>query len=206
MVVVAIIGTLTSLAMPIARGLVEKAKDAEAPLNVRSLASLATAYYHGENDKVLLVAGGTNGMQTFNNFTSETSCQNSLVPNIGFKMTDCRKVHFVYGFLVAEGKQPRAYAVEGGTLGNKRIFSRCCASSFWLATGESATQVMRPSKGGSECGSNLNSFLLSKIGMSGSILDLDENGTVTGSEYGLITGPLNTVVAGTPMSHIIGCP
>ncbi len=206
MVVVAIVATLASLTIPIARGLVEKARDAEAPLNVKSLASLATAYYHGENDKVLLLASGSNGLQTFNTFTSETSCRNTLVPNIGFKMTDCRKIYFVYGILVAEGKQPRAYAIEGGTLGNKRVFSRCCASSFWLATGESATQVMRPSKGGAECGSTLSSFLISKIGTSDSILDLDENGTVTGGEYGLITGPLNTVAAGTPMSHIIGCP
>ncbi len=132
MVVIAIISTLATIAMPVARDLLSQAKTAEATTNVRLLSALIKAY------KVEFPAASFMQQVSINDFSSDTSCNTSAANTFGFRLTSCRNIGYVYvTYMTSIESVFTAAAYEGKLNGTKRVYPRCSNNmDVWLADGQ----------------------------------------------------------------------
>lgn len=120
MVVVAIIGVLSALAVPRFRVFQAKARQAEAKTNLSHIYTLQQAY-HGDNDVyVNLSTTGFSG--------SGTNCPDN---DLGFELNPCEKSR--YGYQVADAATDVFTAeATSGSAGNNRVLPGCQADEWTI--------------------------------------------------------------------------
>lgn len=191
MVVIAIIGTLVAVSTPIFKRYNARAKETEGAVNVRLLAAQAESY-RSEIDNVNLGTGHVSA----NDFSTERSCVLSTA--VAFKLTDCRKVNFIYGVMGSTTGSSRVWAVEGGMKGRKRINNSCRGVSVWSADSGAVYHAMSPPSSDVDCGTYLNSKLSSNMGSQNLAMDFNGDGVVNNTDsallgYLVVTMRLDTV-------------
>ncbi len=210
--VVGIIGMLASMSMTAMENFFARAKEVEGQTNARYARMLAKVYFEDGENATTLVSGANTSMSGLsrNDYSSETSCHypgNSVTSQLNFKLKNCTKANYVYYF-ISSNSQFAIFALEGGTRGAKRIYSKCCGSSMWLANENGVFHSINPSNG-QDCVLTASSIAISKIGSADPKFDLDGNGTVSPGE-GTIIG--NTFALydlyppGYSNNHISSCP
>ena len=119
MIVVAIIGILAALAVPRFQTFQAKARQAEVKTNLSHVWTLQTSY-HGDNDGFW----GTDQAPLSDSGSANSSdCIQSN--GIGFKLTDCTKVRYVYRIVGASsGTDFEARGLES----SHRVFPGCTAA------------------------------------------------------------------------------
>jgi len=135
MIVVAIIGILAALAIPRFQQFQAKSKQAEARSNLAHIYTLQLSY-NGDNDTFsnfdLLTLGGAtdqgghtvNGSASAGVWLDVNTC--NTTNDIGFRVTDCKKVRYVY---VNVGNQNQftatAAELDAGGSTTRRVFPGC---------------------------------------------------------------------------------
>lgn len=90
MIVVAIIGILAALAIPRFQGFQARARQAEGKSNLNHIYTLQQSY-HGDNDAYSAITAMGTSVGTAGDVTA---C--NVANDIGFRLTDCRKVRYQY--------------------------------------------------------------------------------------------------------------
>ena len=104
----------------------QRAKQAEAKMNVRSVTALVHSYVSEDNTLSTGIA------LTTGSFVTTDSCNNGNV--IGFAVTDCQKQSYRYFASGANTEQITGIAVEQrDSNGNKSVFPKCASQDIWLA-------------------------------------------------------------------------
>lgn len=135
MIVVAIIGILAALAIPRFQSFQSKSRQAEARSNLAHIYTLQVSY-NGDNDTfsnfTLLTLGGSTaiaggvavGTAAASAWSTYNSC--NTTNDIGFRVTDCKKVRYVYS---NAGKQNQftasATEMDAGGATSRRVFPGC---------------------------------------------------------------------------------
>ncbi len=210
--VIAIVGVLTTISLPVIRDFQSRAKESEGSLNVRTIYALIHNYLNDENDRLSNVGLGLHfGTDAFtrNNFHSENSCKHfgSVTHEIGFKMEDCRKINYVY-YYFAHNRKFGVIALEGSHQGSKRVYSKCCGASMWVANEAGLFHSIRPSTP-TECILAATVLAGAAMGSNNSSFDLNGDGTVTVHETLAISsygGDFNLEPGSTPMDYLSSCP
>ena len=141
MIVVAIIGILAALAIPRFQQFQSKARQSEARGNLAHIYTLQVSY-NGDNDTFsggaqtngCLTAGGgstittTCGARSTAAWSTYNTC--NTANDIGFRITDCKKVRYVYS-LSGNQNQFTTTASEMDASGpsNRRVFPGCSGSN-----------------------------------------------------------------------------
>ena len=140
MIVVGIIGILAALAIPRFQQFQAKARQSEARSNMAHIYTLQTSY-NGDNDTfsnyscLSMGSGssytsgcGASGTATPGVWASYNAC--NTTNDIGFRVTDCKKVRFLY---VNTGNQNQftatAHELWGGTASSRRVFVGCSGNN-----------------------------------------------------------------------------
>jgi prepilin-type N-terminal cleavage/methylation domain-containing protein len=141
MIVVAIIGILAALAIPRFQTFQAKSRQAEARSNLAHIYTLQVSY-NGDNDTFsnftcLSMGTGTNtgvayssdcGTANAGAWAGVNTC--NTTNDIGFRVTDCKKVRYVY---VNAGSQNQFTATAsemfGGTALSRRVFPGCTGNA-----------------------------------------------------------------------------
>ena len=137
MIVVAIIGILAALAIPRFQQFQSKSRQSEARSNLAHIYTLQVSY-NGDNDTFsnfdcLSLGGATNAVTN-----SQSSCasassdvwQGSSACNttneIGFRVTDCKKVRYVYANIGNQNQfTATASEIDAGGATSRRVFPGC---------------------------------------------------------------------------------
>jgi len=140
MIVVAIIGILAALAIPRFQQFQSKSRQSEARSNLAHIYTLQVSY-NGDNDTFsnygcLSLGGATNVITN-----SVASCggassgvwQDSKACNttneIGFRVTDCKKVRYIYSNIGNQNKfTATAVEIDAGATTSRRVFPGCTSA------------------------------------------------------------------------------
>ena len=140
MIVVAIIGILAALAIPRFQQFQSKSRQSEARSNLAHIYTLQVSY-HGDNDTFstydcLSLGGATNAMTnsvascggaTSNVWQDSKSC--NTTNEIGFRVTDCKKVRYIYSNIASQNKfTATAVEIDAGTTVSRRVFPGCTSA------------------------------------------------------------------------------
>lgn len=121
MIVVAIIGVLSALAIPKFQTFQAKARMAESKTNLNSLYTLEESYFADNDTYVALAATGTNLAAA-----GGTCPQNTL----GFVPAPCNKSRYQYTTTAATTAAFTAQATTG-TGANNKVFPNCATADTW---------------------------------------------------------------------------
>lgn len=135
MIVVAIIGILAALAIPRFQQFQAKSKQAEARSNLAHIYTLQLSY-NGDNDTFsdstpLTLGGGNSGANSVNSpaFNSVWSGDQNLcntTNDLGFRVTDCKKVRYAYQNAGGQNQfTATATEMDGGNVQSRRVFPGC---------------------------------------------------------------------------------
>lgn len=130
MVVVAIIGILSALAIPRFRNFQAKARQAEAKTNLASIYTLETSYQAENDTYVALAAMGRNP-------AGGTTCAATNL--LGFYLTDCTKARYQYSTTAATVGAFTAQAITGTGQNNLVLPSTTCTSPDTWTINETRT-------------------------------------------------------------------
>lgn len=117
MVVVAIIGILSALAVPRFKVFQAKARQAEAKTNLSHIYTLEQSYF-GDNDVYINIAETGLG----------TTCEEN---DIGFQLQPCNGSRYKYVVSVSGGGAYFLAEAESGTGGANKVMSGCAAADHW---------------------------------------------------------------------------
>lgn len=140
MIVVAIIGILAALAIPRFQQFQSKSRQSEARSNLAHIYTLQVSY-NGDNDTFsnfdCLSLGGANNKLT----NSVASCGGSsagvwqgsnacnTTNDIGFRVTDCKKVRYVYSNIGNQNQfTATAVEIDAGAATSRRVFPGCSSA------------------------------------------------------------------------------
>jgi len=140
MIVVGIIGILAALAIPRFQQFQAKARQSEARSNLAHVYTLQVSY-NGDNDTfsnytcLSLGSGSTyssgcgfSGGATPGTWATANTCNTNN--DLGFRVTDCKKVRFIY---VNTGNQNKftatAHELWGGNTDSRRVFPGCSGNN-----------------------------------------------------------------------------
>jgi type IV pilus assembly protein PilA len=126
MIVVAIIGVLSALAIPKFQTFQAKARMAESKSNLNTLYTLEESYFADNDTYVALAATGTNLTAA-----GGTCPQNTL----GFVPAPCNKSRYQYTTTAATTAAFTAQAITG-TAANNKVFPGCATADTWTITNQ----------------------------------------------------------------------
>lgn len=198
MVVTAIISVLATIAMKISGDLNARAKESEGLANSKVLYAL-TKSYREENQGHM----ETTWRVSNNYYVTETGCNNSgSGATIGFKLTDCRKINFMYMVYFTSNFNVTAMAIEGSTITSKRIYPNCCGASLAVTNEHGSFQTISP-RNTASCGEPM----MDRVGaVDPTNMSFDLNGDNVADSND--NWPLVYTMMGNPnpMNYILSCP
>ena len=146
MIVVAIIGILAALAIPRFQQFQSKSRQSEARSNLAHIYTLQVSY-NGDNDTFsnfcqLSLGGATNKVtgstcaagQTASSVVWQGSSECNTTNEIGFRVTDCKKVRYVYANIGNQNQfTATASEIDAGGATSRRVFPGCstAAADTW---------------------------------------------------------------------------
>ncbi len=145
MIVVAIIGILAALAIPRFQQFQSKSRQAEARSNLAHIYTLQVSY-NGDNDTFSnfgCLTRGTASDGASNLGAAVATCAAATAPgawldynscnttnDIGFRVTDCKKVRYVYNNIGIQNQfTATASEIDGGGSSSRRVFPGCTANN-----------------------------------------------------------------------------
>ena len=123
MVVVAIIGILSALAIPRFRVFQAKARQAEAKTNLSHIYTLEQSYY-GDNDEYVQL-----GNTGFGNCNDDGESGSN---DLGFEINPCNKARYTYS-VAFDAAAPNLFlaTATSGTGAQNRVLAGCAAADTW---------------------------------------------------------------------------
>lgn len=200
--VVAIVALLAQLSMTSFEVFIDRAKNAEASTNLGVTSALVRSYF----DSGAVAPPGAFTLQNLsqNVYTTATSC--NYTNAVGFSIKNCKKTNFVYGLGYSSATNFSTFAVEGGTIGAKRIQPKCKGASLWLNHSASGLKHSIDTTNGTNCNTCFIITTMSKLGSSDLAFDFDGDGSVTIGDTSAPAGWFEMSPSfGTPLTHIGDC-
>ncbi len=137
MIVVAIIGILAAVAIPKFQFFMAKARQTEVKTNLNHIYTLQTSYFADNDSYALLPVVG----YSINSGSGGVVTNCNLPNDIGFNLTDCRKVRYFYNVLTPLSNISSGFLVQaasggtgipGITVGENLIFPGCDVPDMWF--------------------------------------------------------------------------